>query len=58
MSSAVRFENDRVLLWPVFIVIVSLLVWRIWTFTILPLLRPDEPKYIPYWIPSEETLKL
>ena len=25
--------------------------WRIWSFTILPLLHPDEPKEIPYLIP-------
>lgn len=28
-----------------------LLSWRLWMFTILPLLRPDEPKEIPYWVP-------
>ena len=27
--------------------------WRIWTFTIVPILRPDEPKDIPYWVPCE-----
>ncbi|MCJ1320748.1 hypothetical protein MMC15_006089 [Xylographa vitiligo] len=25
--------------------------WRIWTFTILPALRPNEPKQLPYMIP-------
>ncbi|KAI9844750.1 MAG: hypothetical protein M1837_005283 [Sclerophora amabilis] len=36
----------------VFIVLaVSLLLWRIWTFTIAPALRPREPKILPYWIP-------
>lgn len=30
-----------------------LLSWRLWTFTILPTLRPDEPREIPYWIPCQ-----
>ena len=29
------------------------LMWRLWTFTILPLSRPREPKELPYWIPGE-----
>lgn len=28
-----------------------LLVWRIWRFTISPLLHPEEPQEVPYWIP-------
>ncbi|KAK0721228.1 cytochrome P450 [Apiosordaria backusii] len=28
-----------------------LLSWRIWTFIIVPVLRPDEPKLLPYWVP-------
>lgn len=32
---------------------VLLLSWRLWTFTILPTLRPDEPREIPYWIPCQ-----
>jgi hypothetical protein len=31
---------------------VGLLLWRVWTFTLLPLLRPDDPKEVPYWIPG------
>ncbi len=30
-----------------------LLLWRVWTFTVLPWLQPDEPEQIPYWIPCE-----
>ncbi len=30
-----------------------LLLWRVWTFTVLPWLHPDEPEQIPYWIPCE-----
>ncbi|KAK4163959.1 cytochrome P450 [Cladorrhinum sp. PSN259] len=29
----------------------SLLTWRLWTFIIVPSLRPDEPKLLPYWVP-------
>ncbi|KAG7009648.1 hypothetical protein G7Y79_00002g007630 [Physcia stellaris] len=35
----------------------SLFLWRLWKFTILPLLEPNQPKRLPYWIPySEATL--
>lgn len=30
-----------------------LLLWRFWKFTVLPILEPDEPKRLPYWIPCE-----
>ena len=33
---------------------VVLLLWRFWTFTILPALHPNEPKEVPYWIPCEQ----
>jgi len=32
-------------------VVSSLLTWRLWTFTIRPLLTPNEPRPLPYWIP-------
>ncbi len=28
-----------------------LLLWRLWRFTLLPAIRPDEPKELPYWLP-------
>ncbi|KAJ8124791.1 hypothetical protein O1611_g8848 [Lasiodiplodia mahajangana] len=28
-----------------------LLLWRSWRFTIIPLLYPNDPKELPYWIP-------
>lgn len=34
------------------VVLVGLLLWRLWTFSILPALRPNEPKELPYWIPG------
>ncbi|KAL4919863.1 putative cytochrome P450 [Aspergillus aurantiobrunneus] len=36
--------------------LVSLLTWRIWRFTIRPLLHPEEPKEVPYWIPRIKRL--
>ena len=30
-----------------------LLTWRLWRFSILPKLYPNEPKEAPYWIPCE-----
>lgn len=36
----------------VFVSITSFLIaFRIWKFTIRPLLHPDEPRELPYWIP-------
>ena len=29
----------------------SYLLWRLWAFTFKPMLRPNEPKPLPYWIP-------
>ncbi|KAI0965081.1 putative cytochrome p450 [Xylaria arbuscula] len=29
----------------------ALIAWRIWRFSILPFLHPDQPKEFPYWIP-------
>jgi hypothetical protein len=31
--------------------LVSLLSWRLWRFTIRPNFHPNEPKELPYWIP-------
>ena len=36
----------------VLILIALLLLWRVWRFTLMPYWWPDEPKEIPYWIPS------
>ena len=32
---------------------VILLIWRLWRFSIIPLLYPKDPKELPYWIPCE-----
>lgn len=34
------------------VVLVSLVLWRLWRFTILPATRPNEPKELPYWVPG------
>ncbi|KAI1748748.1 putative cytochrome p450 [Xylaria castorea] len=31
--------------------LILLVLWRIWKFTLFPLLHPDLPKELPYWIP-------
>lgn len=28
-------------------------LWRLWKFTILPRVYPDDPKELPYWIPGK-----
>ncbi|KAI1266398.1 putative cytochrome p450 [Xylariaceae sp. FL1019] len=33
------------------LVAVSLLIWRVWRFTIYPSLHPNEPRNLPYWVP-------
>ena len=33
-------------------VFVLYLCWRLWSFTIRPYLRPDDPQTLPYWIPG------
>lgn len=32
---------------------ISLFLWRLWTFTVLPSLRSSEPKELPYWVPCK-----
>lgn len=34
-----------------------LFLWRLLRFSILPMLRAEEPKEIPYWIPGEANLE-
>lgn len=33
--------------------IIALLVWRVWRFKVQPIMHPDEPKEVPYWIPCK-----
>lgn len=32
-----------------------LLLWRLWRFTVEPLIYPNEPKTYPYWIPCKSS---
>lgn len=41
------------LLWTLVGSSLCVLVWRLWTFTIRPYLRPQDPKELPYWIPCK-----
>lgn len=34
-------------------ILLALLVWRIWKFTVLPMIYPELPREFPYWIPCE-----
>lgn len=34
-------------------VLLTLLLWRIWKFTVLPMIYPERPREFPYWIPCE-----
>ncbi len=33
-----------------------LLSWRIWRFTIEPMMKPTEPRELPYWLPCEQAI--
>lgn len=46
-------EKSLYFFWALCIVSACLLLWRLWVFTVLPVLRPDEPKELPYWIPCK-----
>jgi hypothetical protein len=33
--------------------LLAILIWRFWKFTLHPILNPDHPKEYPYWIPCK-----
>lgn len=33
------------------LLVLGLLVWRFWRFTVSPKIHPNDPKELPYWIP-------
>ncbi|KAI1807097.1 putative cytochrome p450 [Daldinia bambusicola] len=43
--------NDHIFLQGLTFLLVALLLWRLWRFTISPYMHPDSPKELPYWIP-------
>lgn len=52
-DSIVFHNMVSVRLLPLILLISSLLAWRLWRFTIVPMLHPDLPKEFPHWIPSK-----
>ncbi|PSN66567.1 cytochrome P450 [Corynespora cassiicola Philippines] len=36
---------------PILFASLSLIAWRLWKFTIIPWLHPQEPRELPYWVP-------
>ena len=51
-SSLFHFLSvHRTWLAPLLILLLSWLAWRLWTFTLRPLLHPDEIEYLPYSLP-------
>ena len=34
-------------------VVSMMILWRLWTFTVKPYWKPDEPRELPYWIPCK-----
>ncbi|KAL2751871.1 hypothetical protein ACRALDRAFT_2114777 [Sodiomyces alcalophilus JCM 7366] len=51
-GSAITFVTQDARLGIPILLLLSLLAWRVYTFTILPWLYPDDPKEYPYWIPG------
>ena len=46
-------DDKYVLATAIFVVVLcSLFIFRLWSFTITPWLYPNKPKYLPYWIPG------
>jgi heme A synthase len=36
--------------------ILALILWRLWRFTVSPFLHPEWPKEFPYWVPCKFSL--
>ena len=52
-SQLAEFDDSYVLVIAFLVLCMpSLLIWRLWAFTVYPWLYPDVPTYLPYWIPS------
>lgn len=47
------WSEDRMVIIIILVLAAAWLCWRIWKFTIIPALRPDEPKELPYLIPCQ-----
>ena len=51
--SAVSSVNSLLLSVTLFSSLTTLLLWRLWTFTVLLAFYPDDPKELPYWVPGK-----
>ncbi len=49
----IRIQEHAPLIGALTAAVLALVIWRLWRFTITPALYPDDPKELPYWIPSE-----
>ncbi|KAM0802922.1 cytochrome P450 [Usnea florida] len=49
--STVSFHTSSLLSIVLLSSLVALLVWRLWVFTVIPALYPNDPKEFPYWFP-------
>lgn len=56
--SAVSSVTSPLLSIILFLSLTILLLWRLWTFTALPALYPDDPKEFPYWVPGKSNFSL
>jgi hypothetical protein len=45
-------ENLRSIPLTIALPIIVLLLWRLWRFTIVPFLFPNQPRTLPYWLPG------
>lgn len=52
---AVRPEMAYMFGWPLILLglATTYTIWWLWRFTVVPALRPHEPREIPYWIPGQ-----
>ena len=48
------FSQKHPVIYAVIVALLMLLLWRLWRFSIVPVLYPHDPKDLPYWIPCEQ----
>lgn len=42
---------QHALIWVAELVVLGFATWRFWRFTLSPMVHPDDPNELPYWIP-------
>ena len=53
MQEAGASNSSLMFLEAMFLFGVLFLLWRLYTFTLLPIIRPQDPPELPYWIPGK-----